>query len=116
MPVLALRDVDPREVPLEELHPVRADVDPSALGIPRDHRVGRPDVPSAVQLVMDRHGELEEIDRVVLENVLEDRSLGDCLGRDRPDRLHPLAVDLQELHGPLAPGRGQTHGKGEALR
>ena len=95
--MLARRDPE-RDVVLVLHHDaVGGAVDPALLGIAHDHEVVGADIAAAVVLVQERHRELEHVDLAVAVDVLQHRPLRHGRGRDRPVRLHAVAIGAHHV-------------------
>ena len=80
-------------------HAVGPAIDPVRLGIAHDHEIVGADIAAAVVLVQERHREFQQVDLAVAVDVLEYRSLGHGLGRDRAVAFHPLAIGPHHVEG-----------------
>ena len=112
--MLAGRDPE-RDVSLvPHHHAVGPAIDPVRLRIAHDHEIVGADIAAAVVLVQERHREFQHIDLAVAVDVLEYRSLGHGLGRDRPVGLDAVAIGAH--HVERIAGNRQAERDREPLR
>src|SRR5512144_3226217 len=81
-PVFSRRHVQSHVIAPVDHDSIGTDVYPAFVGIARDHKVIRADIPAAVQLVPARHGKSEQIDIVIFEDILKEWRVADDLRLD----------------------------------
>ena len=96
--MLALGDLAADGLAVIDLRPIGAEIEPAGIGILGHHAIGGADEPRRVELVMARHRKLENVDRIALQYVLQDRPVLDEAGRQQLEVLHALVVALHDIH------------------
>ena len=105
--MLAGRDVDVHALLVLHHAAVGAEVDPALVRVLGHHQTSRADVASAVQLVDERHRELEQVDVLALEHVLHDRAGLDDAVRNRIVLRDLLAGGPHEIQVGVVEGQAQ---------
>src|SRR6185437_1229697 len=95
--VLALGDLAADRLAVIDLIAIGAEVEPAGVRVLRDDAVRRADIARLVSLVMARHGKLEDVALVALDDVLEDRSALDGARLERSHLLHPRVIALHDV-------------------
>ena len=95
--VLALGDLAADGVAVIDLRAVGAEIEPAVVGVLRDDAAGGADVARLVLLVMQRHRELQHVDRVAFEHVLQHRPVLHEPRRQRLQVLHALVIALHDV-------------------
>jgi hypothetical protein len=75
--VLALGDLAADGLAVIDLAAIGAEIEPAAVGVLGHDRAGGADEARLVGFVMARHREFEHVDRVALDDVLENRPVVD---------------------------------------
>jgi hypothetical protein len=96
--MLAFGDLAADRLAVIDLRPIGAEIEPAGIGILGHHAVGGADEARLVELVMARDRKFEHVDRIALQDILQNRPVLDETGRQQFEVLHAPVVALHDVH------------------